>query len=720
MIRPTPKKATLFRSRLAPLLIASTCLTGVAIAQDSRTGEATAGSTNDIIVIEAVRRDVPVEALPNTIQLIEADEIDAQSLFSTNLTDIIGQSVPSFAPSRQKLSGAGESFRGREPLYLVDGVPQSNPLRNGSRDGFTIDPAVIERIEVLLGANAIQGIGATGAVINYVTISPSTEDEWEARAEGQVTVSDGLDGDGTGYRGVLTALRDFGAIDLVASIATESRGAFYDADDRRVGVDGTQGEIQDSLSTNYFVKLGWDIDDLTRLQLMVNLFDLEGDGDYIAVVGDRDAGRPTTAIRGQQEGEAPTNEVETYSLSLTRDDLWGGDLTAEAFYREFESIFGGGTFDGFFNTGTEAPGEETFDQSANNSNKTGAKLTYSHGDLPVDGLTVTGGVDWLQDETFQELIQTGRLWVPEVKFTSLAPFIQFDQLLWGDRVLLSAGVRHEDAKLEVDDYQTIAFYGSQEVSGGEPDFAETLYNVGGSIELTEGVKAYAAYTEGFTMPDLGRVLRAVSEEGQDVDNLFEIQPVIIDNVEVGLSFAFGGFTANISHFWSESDLGSRLVANEQDIFEVRREPTEITGFELSADYQFDAPYTIGGSYAALEGQSDQDGDGAIDEDLGATDIGPDRLNLYVVGEPVENLSFRVQSTSVFDRSFNGAQLFDGYTLVDVSAGYAFGQFGRVDLGVQNALDEDYISYFSQAANTRDDRFFAGRGRTISLKWSKTF
>ena len=30
---------------------------------------------------------------------------------------------------------------------MIDGVPQSSPLRNGSRDGYTIDTAMIERIE---------------------------------------------------------------------------------------------------------------------------------------------------------------------------------------------------------------------------------------------------------------------------------------------------------------------------------------------------------------------------------------------------------------------------------------------------------------------------------------------------------------------------------------------------------------------------------------------
>jgi iron complex outermembrane receptor protein len=40
--------------------------------------------------------------------------------------------TPSFSPTRQKLSGAGETLRGRSPLYAINGIPQSTPLRDGS------------------------------------------------------------------------------------------------------------------------------------------------------------------------------------------------------------------------------------------------------------------------------------------------------------------------------------------------------------------------------------------------------------------------------------------------------------------------------------------------------------------------------------------------------------------------------------------------------------
>jgi iron complex outermembrane receptor protein len=683
-------------------------------------------SRQDTVLVQAVRRELPAEALPNTVRIIDRDALAQQMLISTNLADIVGAKVPSFSPSRQKLSGAGESFRGREPLYLIDGIPQSNPLRNGSRDGFTIDPAVVETVEIIYGANAIQGVGATGGVINYVTLRPAATDRWQARVEAATTAPGGLSGDGFGYRGAATVLRDFGAFDLVASVAAETRGAFYDAEDRRIGIDGAQGDIQDSRSVNLFAKLGWQLGSDTRIQFTANLFELEGEGDYIAVSGNRATGLPTGAVRGMIEGVPPTNSVNTFSLDYVRDDLFGGKLSAQAFYREFESIFGGGTFDGFFNTGTEAPGQETFDQSANTSNKTGIKLTYSNSDLPVDGLTLTLGADYLVDETFQALIQTGRLWVPNVEFQSLAPFVQVDKFLFSERLLISVGVRQENATLKVDDFTTIFSSGSTFVAGGKPNFSQTLWNFGTSFEVIEGLQVYAAYSEGFTMPDVGRVLRAINVPGQDVDDLLSIDPIVADNAEIGANFTYGGLSANVSYFWSESEFGQRLFSNSAGIFEVRREPTEIKGFEISAEFAPRTDLVFGGSYAALEGRSDQNRDGRIAEDLSGENISPDRANIYVEGSPLAPLALRAQASVFLDRTFNDTATntdFDGYVLVDLSAGYVTDRFGRFDLGVQNAFDTDYVTYFSQTAPSAVNssvRFFTGRGRTLTLRWSATY
>ena len=63
------------------------------------------------------------------------------------------------------------------------------------------------------------------------------------------------------------------------------------------------------------------------------------------------------------------------------------------------------------------------------------------------------------------------------------------------------------------------------------------------------------------------------------------------------------------------------------------------------------------------------------------------------------------------------------TLVDLNLGYEFDGLGRIELAAQNLLNEDYITYYSQAvasAATRNNRFFAGRGRTLTLRWTLAF
>src|SRR3546814_6925919 len=88
---------------------------------------------------------------------IDKDALDQQRAISGSVTDAVSTLTPSFSPTRQKLSGSGETLRGRAPLYAINGIPQSTPLRDGSRDGFTIDGFFVDRVEVIFGSNALQG-----------------------------------------------------------------------------------------------------------------------------------------------------------------------------------------------------------------------------------------------------------------------------------------------------------------------------------------------------------------------------------------------------------------------------------------------------------------------------------------------------------------------------------------------------------------------------------
>src|SRR5690606_33835531 len=131
-------------------------------------GQASPADEDASIVVTAARTQLPPSALPLTIDIIDSETLDRQVQISGSTIDAVSALLPSFSPTREKLSGSGESLRGRSPLYAINGIPQSTPVRDGSRDGYTIDPFFIDRVEVIYGSNALQGIGATGGVVNQV------------------------------------------------------------------------------------------------------------------------------------------------------------------------------------------------------------------------------------------------------------------------------------------------------------------------------------------------------------------------------------------------------------------------------------------------------------------------------------------------------------------------------------------------------------------------
>ncbi|MCE2892235.1 MAG: TonB-dependent receptor [Aquidulcibacter sp.] len=688
-------------------------------------GEPGLADTVETIVVTAARVGVPRSALPSTIQIISPQETRIQTQIGGSAIDAVAALVPSFSPTRQKMSGAGETLRGRSPLFLIDGVPQSTPLRDGSRDGFTIDPFFVDRVEVIFGSNAIQGVGAAGGVINYVTARPAAVSEgWSGAALAQASFAGSFENDGTGGKVAARAGRDFGAFDVMLGAAFETRGAFYDGDGRRIGVDGTQGELQDSTSWSVFSKVGLALGETRHLEGMVNYFELAGDNSYVVVAGSRATGVPTSSVRGTQTGVAPVNYAWTGSLSYRDTAVFGGTLTAQAFFTDFESVFGGGVFADFQDPRID-PTRNLFDQSSNLSDKQGFKLDWSGPVSFVRGLRLTAGLDGLRDESQQELIATDRPWVPPTTYTALSPFVQLNQALLDGRLNLAVGIRQESATVEIPTYDTLFFYGPQRVDGGKPEFRETLVNAGATFELVEGFTAYASYAEGFTMADIGRITRAVTRSGQDVDTFLDISPVISSNTEVGLELDAGPIRASLAHFWSNSDKGALLVLRAGDIYEVQRQRTEISGFDLNIRARTPIEgLNVQVAASALIGKTDNNGDGSVETDMTGPNIAPDRV-LIAADWARGPWTARVQYQIYSGRTFTGIGLdarndFEGYTLTDAFVRRTFRDWS-VSLSASNLFDEQYISYNSDTERPTDNlRFFAGRGRAISLQVERRF
>jgi iron complex outermembrane recepter protein len=164
---------------LVPALLGVALYPGSALAQTQPPADESAAQT---IVISATRSLKPIEQLPGAVSVIGNADLRAQRTLTDDPSAVLATLVPGYAPSRQKATSFGETFRGRGALILFDGVPQTNPLRGGARESYFTDQSVIERVEVIAGANALQGLGATGGLINYISRNP-TKSGLENRVE---------------------------------------------------------------------------------------------------------------------------------------------------------------------------------------------------------------------------------------------------------------------------------------------------------------------------------------------------------------------------------------------------------------------------------------------------------------------------------------------------------------------------------------------------------
>lgn len=676
----------------------------------------------DDMLITSTRSDTQLKDSPQVVTVINRAQIEQQLDMNSDSSQILSNLLPSFSPSRQKLTGGGETFRGRSPLFLIDGVPQSNPLRDGQRDGHTIDMSMIERIEVIHGASAIHGLGATGGIINFITRRPS-QDTLKQSLNVQMTTPTGEFGDETsGYRTDYNLSGSKDDFEYTLGLSYERQGVFLDADGTEIGVDNVQGDIMNSKSYDLFTKLGYWINDDQHIEASLNRYQIKGGNDYISVDGDIDKGKPTTSVRGTPVGEAPYNRVLTTSLKYQNYDLASMEFTAQAYRQEFEALFGA-LKSSSFEDPVLVP--DMIDQTEVESVKKGAKFTLVKDGLFDDKLKVTTGLDLLRDNTSQNLALTGRRYAPEIIHKNYAPFAQL-QFKPIDMVVLNAGVRYEHTELNVDTYKTVfAKGGGVTVKGGNPDYSETLFNGGIVVSPLSWLSVFANYSEGFGMPDVGRVLRSVEVSNASVESLLDLKPILTTNKEVGLRFNWETVDLEVSYYESDSDLGSRLSPNaDKTDYTINREKQEINGAEANLGWRVNDDHKLNLAYSYIRGRFDSNGDGKVDSDLNGQNIPPNRLIASWQAEWTPKLTSFVQASYNFDRNFDEEagkkeEQFKAYGLIDATMAYKLST-GKIHAGVTNLLNKDYFSYSSQTSYGSDARNFKGRGRTLTVGYSLDF
>lgn len=354
----------------------------------------------------------------------------------------------------------------------------------------TIDPSVIERIEVVRGPNAIYGGQATGGVVNIITKKPSSQ--------GIISTTNiGLDTsltrseDSFGYNLSHQITGTEGKFDYTVGFSLTTTAGFYDAEGDRIA--NFSGD-EDSRKINALAKVGVELSPGQRLQFTFNHFDQKQDTDFVSdeAVDDIPGIQKSRALRnpeginiiGAEDSSFIKNTL--FSVNYNNDNIFGSKLQAQGYYRNYG--FGGG-----FPTDNRGRRLDAITQSQGESEQLGGRLQV---DTPLNSnktVSLLWGVDYQNEKSSQKLNifdpvefdASGNLvyrkigersFVPEYDFRELGVF---GQLQWeiSEKLQLSGGLRYVNIGVSLDDYTT-AENPRRNIQGGDRSFDSTVFNAG--------------------------------------------------------------------------------------------------------------------------------------------------------------------------------------------------------------------------------------------------
>lgn len=697
------------------------------------------------ITITASRAD---ELSTSAKQVTKLDEKQIELLrngSSGSIATVLAKAVPGLSDSSRTITDYGQTLRGRNALILVDGVPM-NLTRDTSRGLSSIDPESIANIEVIRGSNAIYGGGASGGIISITTKAAGGEPTAKTVVGLQTPLtnfrSNALGGDIHQY-----FTGSFNAFDYALDFGYQRIGSPYDASGDRVAPEPSQGDLYDADAYSVGGKLGYHIDDNQYLQFAANYYNAEQDSDYASdtSVNNAPAGTvPAKAIKGLKLKDQTKNENQIYNLTYNHKDFFGNKVDAQIYYRDFFTRFS--PFDAKNNPNRGGQVDQVYQEN----NVLGSRLTVT---TPLEFLgdtsLVWGGdfnreksempLDIFDRDIYEqsgglEFVKTGKLtYLPELTTQSVGGFIQLKHR-FNDQWSAEAGTRYEDSYAQIDSFIPLSQLDPDTQSykpnpyvyqGGKVKADAWLYNANVTFSPNDQHSIYASFNQGFQLPDVGVIIRNANntdkEKNYELSSSF-LEPVKVDNYELGWKGNFNNFSSSLAVFHSTSDLGT--VQSFSNGLALTRTKEKVSGVEATFDYLDDANvWGTGGSVTWMKGrEKPQDG---AEQDMTGFRIPPLKLTAYVSYSPTETWTNRLQATyfGSEDYRLNGKNSFGRYdvktyTTADLISSFALNKKDTVTIGLENMFNRKYYPLYSQLLRSGNNTsHLVANGATLKVSYS---
>lgn len=652
-----------------------------------------------------------------------------------NIGTVLAKTVPGLADSSRTITDFGQTLRGRNALILVDGIPL-NLSRETSRGLSGIDPESIQNIEVIRGSNAIYGGGATGGIISITTKSAGGEPTAKTVVGFQTPLTnfshDALSADIHQY--FSGSLNDW---NYALDFGYKRTGSSYDASGDRIAPEPSQGDLFDSDAYSIGGKLGYHIDDNQYIQLSANYYTADQDSEYASdpSVAKLPAGSvPAKAIKGLKLADQNQNESQVYNLTYKNKDLLGSNFDSQIYYRDFYTRFN--PTDGR----NQANRANTINQGYQENDVFGSRFTFN---TPLhflgDSSLVWGG-DFIREQsempldTFDpeiydqsgglEFVKNGNLiYLPELTTQSVGVFAQLKHR-FNDQWSAEVGARYEDSFAEVDDFIPLTQANKLNpytVKGGKVKADAWLYNASVTFSPVEEHSIYASFSQGFQLPDVGLVIRNANT-GFDLGSSF-LEPVKVDNYELGWNGDFDRISSSLAVFYSTSNLGA--VQSFNNGLSLARTKEEVTGVEGTIDYLTqDEIWGFGGSATWMKGRETPQGR-SEDQKMTGYRIPPLKLTSYISYNPSDTWTNRLQATywGSQDYRLDGKESFGRYdaktyTTVDLMSSFDVNAKNNVSIGLENIFNRKYYPLYSQLLRSNNNMsHLLASGITLKVAYS---
>jgi iron complex outermembrane receptor protein len=648
------------------------------------------------------------------ITVIEGQELDdLRAISPNNIGTMLSKAVPGLSDSSRTLTDFGQTLRGRNALILVDGIPL-NTNRDSSRNLINIDPARINRIEVLRGSSAIYGSGASGGIISVTTRPAGGEPIAETTILMNGALSKlGSEGLGAQVQHYFSGKGD--VVDYEVDASYRRIGGSYDAHGDRIAPDASQGDLFDSNTYSLGGKLGFRIDANQRLQLSASYLRAKQNTDYAS--DPKIAGTPlgtatARAIKGLDL--ANQNEVENTMLSANYEhkDILGSSLSMLLYGRDNSTRFTP------FDARTNVNRGGNIDQVMQNNKVFGGRLTM---DTPLgsnQNAKLLWGADFIQERSNMPLDvfdpaaydasgglvfrKTGqRTYLPWLTTRSMGVFAQL-QYKFNEQWSAEGGLRYEKASASFDDFQPLSqskLASPTTIKGGKVSYDAVVHNAGLVFKPVKGQEFYGSVSQGFDLPDIGVILRNANATFNI--NSSQLEPVKTDSYELGWRGRFSNTMASLAVFRSSSDLGGVQSFNNGLV--LTRTSEKINGVEATVDhYSDDEKWVSGGTLTWMQGREVPQG-AKQDQQMTGYRIPPVKVTAYVQYQPNERWSNRAQLTWFAAKDYrlaDGKTQFaradvESYYTVDLVSRYKLSKHDSVTLGIENLFNKYYLPLYSQ-------------------------